>query len=742
MDWIVFSFQQTDYGIDSLVEITHNRRGTEDDDVTNFKFSVQLKSTSSIIQKNGKIAFSKVPIVKINYWCRGNLPTLFVVYDLNKENFFYRWIDLELINELDKTKPGWRTKESTTISIPSKNILNKETFKELADYVINYKRSSSRFIPPDTYFSIKNKATALVDSIIELNSTYPFESVTKLSEEIQDQLEKAIYKVTITGQTKAGKSTFINALLSKHISSVDFLPLTGIPINFLPGKKEYAEVVYQTKANKKNEYGEPTEEFIKKYVSKNENKGNHLGVEMVNVVINNPQLEYGVCLSDVPGIDDLEERIQNYTWSTVDQSNAILYLIDAFPYEGGGQVFNSGILKDLKRLENLRNIDKVFLLFNKVDRIVSNPIEKLKEHIEQIFDEHEIRRIIHSKIFYISGRHSFELRTGIIKNGQDSIKPVENELWSYILSENKIGLHKIQKLIGEINTLKNNYSDLVELVLSKDDRLKELNKEISDARAKFPEIKASLNKTGGNLSQTLWNYIHRRKGIVTGELNAILNERDKIPHIDWIKNYLITNVHSTRNSANDYLTTELLKSKNEVDNWVEESLQKIRGKINSNTNFNVDLSSLNNFTVENLDNGSFALGLLNFGIVALLALEFPPIAFLVGLFSVLGWTSTAQERKQRKVDKVMRQVHKAYETTSNDLYGKYETAINKNINKVYQYGLDRLNIFLSDLNKEVAKLNALPVTTQQREILQGNKKSLESVTKSIKELDTEMKMIF
>lgn len=740
MDWIVFSFREVDYGIDSIVEITQPIIGTNDDVVTNIKFSVQLKSTEKFDIKKDKITFSGVPLEKINYWCRGNLPTLFVVYDLSLEKFYYRWVDMELISELDKNYPKWRSQTSTTINIPIENRLDKTAFADIEDYVINYKRNYKRIIPSGTFFDLKKELSKISNSVAKINKMYPFDSISSQIEIIDSQLDKTMYKVTITGQTKAGKSSLINALLHRYISTEDILPLTGIPINFMAGREEYSEIVFNDGKKLK---GGVDEAFLKKYISKDANKGNKLNVSLVNVVVNNHQLENGVMFSDVPGIDDLEERVQSYTWSTIDQSNAIIYVIDAMPYEGGGQVISYAIVNDLKKLIRTTGIDKVFILFNKVDKIKSNPISKLKKHIIQVLDDHEISKSIHPKLFYISAKQSFQLRTGKIKKGTDELESVEQEFWTYILNENKIGVYKIQKLLAEIDILCSNYSSLSKLALSRSKSFDDLKLMISNAREEdFPFIAKSLLDKQAELSKIIVNYITRRNEQTIKATEKWLQDSQKLPSIEQVKSFLNDQAKITMKTANEYLSKEFFVVKNNIDNWVEESLNKIRGNINDKTKYNVDLSNLNDFVVQDLSDFHVAIGVLNFSLLLVIAIEFPPVALFLGILSLLGWTSTADQRKRKNIDRIMQAVKEHNTNANNKITDKYKELIEKNILNLFKYGEDRLNIFLDDVEKEIIEKDAKPISSKSRAELEKNLKQIYKIKDDIQSLDRRIKLEF
>ena len=80
-------------------------------------------------------------------------------------------------------------------------------------------------------------------------------------------------------------------------------------------------------------------------------------------------MERGVTIFDLPGLDDPNYGIYEFAWQTARMANAILYVIDAAPFENGGYIFWNDFKQHITSFNN--TIDKVFLVFSRVDLLSS-----------------------------------------------------------------------------------------------------------------------------------------------------------------------------------------------------------------------------------------------------------------------------------------------------------------------------------------------------------------------------------
>ena len=735
--WIIFSWAEQDYGIDAIVDITHPIGNTKHDEVTGRKVAVQLKATTKEFKSN-KCSVS-VPTSKIWNWYNSNVPVLFVIHDQTDSNFCYVWIDDELINYFDKKSPKWRTQSNKSISIPKQNCLNSDSLDEIERYVIESRKKDKQHIAPGTYFEIKDEILNINYSLKEIAEKFQFESVNMALANTKQAIEEAIYRVTITGLSKVGKSTFINGLLRlPDISPTDMIPITGVPLIFLPGTKNYVEVLFD---NGKKEIGEVTRDYIKQFVSLSENKRNEKGVKLVTVYLVNSLLEKGVAFFDVPGSDDLNEQVQEFNYNTIDTSNAVIYLIDVGGFQTGGSVFTSYIKKDLEKHSN--NLDKVFLIFNKVDALSPDRRTRLEEYVKETLEEYGMEKIVHSKIFYISAEQSFLSRTNKNQKAEDTIEPIEKELWDFLLNENKVGVYKIFKIENDLFTSINNLESLIDLVLSDIDKKEELEAEIQVVENSLPDMANDLDNEKYNLLLPISQYIQRRNTEVTDMLERELKNipvKESLPGVFWIRNYLKNEMNITISKSNNFFTQRMIVKKNEVDQWVEDNLDIIRSKVNEGSgSYQVDLSNLNNFVVANMDNLEISVGILNTALVLGLSIEFPPVGIVLGILSLLGWISSAENRRNKRINKIMGVVRREYQKASDELNVGYSKGITNNLNSLKNYANDRVNIFITDIKKEIDRMTNSNISVEERNSLKQSKLDISKIKKRLGKVSNKLK---
>jgi len=277
---MAFPWADNDYGIDGQVELISPIKNSESFRPDSKFFLIQLKSTESLKVVGKNISFS-VPVKKVVQWFSANLPVMFVINDLKNKCFYSIWIDDILISTLDKTNSNWVNQGDVTLKIPIENNFAKYTLDTIRDFVLGWKISSRKIIEAGTYFELKDKCKGNLDSYTEISNPFKFESVNSSLITLGNQIEQAIYRIAITGPSRVGKSTLINALLKrKDISPTGFFQTTGVPIQILPDKEDFIRITFRSgKA--------ATEKFsfkvIESYASQAKNEDNKKDVALVAI---------------------------------------------------------------------------------------------------------------------------------------------------------------------------------------------------------------------------------------------------------------------------------------------------------------------------------------------------------------------------------------------------------------------------------------------------------------------------
>lgn len=250
--------------------------------------------------------------------------------------------------------------------------------------------------------------------------SYTIESV----KEIQDNLKKQEFTISVCGQINAGKSSFLNYLLfnDKEVLPADDTPWTAKLTTVSYGEENYAIVTYysveewrflklQTVTNDAGVSTTYYDEFLKEDVNKaaldglqvesfitssnktvegvdlNElreyvAKGGRMTpfVKNVDIKVNN-ELAKGVVFVDTPGINDRNELRSKVTEDWIKKSCAVIYLFYA------GQALSTSDYDFIDQHLSSVPTDKILFALTKTD--VSADYEGAKSYVEKTFKEDE-----------------------------------------------------------------------------------------------------------------------------------------------------------------------------------------------------------------------------------------------------------------------------------------------------------------------------------------------------------------
>ncbi|MCG8748645.1 dynamin family protein [Tenacibaculum finnmarkense] len=240
--------------------------------------------------------------------------------------------------------------------------------------------------------------------------------------EVQDNLKKQEFTISVCGQINAGKSSFLNYLLfnDKDVLPADDTPWTAKLTTIRYGEENYATAIYYNKEEWaslkkqtiKNEDGEETtyyDEFLKKdvneaalegfqvetYITANTKtedgialtdlveyvtKKGHLTpfVKQVDIKVKN-ELVKGVVFVDTPGLNDRNELRSKVTEDWIKKSCAVIYLFYA------GQALSSADYQFID--EHLSSVptEKIIFALTKAD--ISADYEGAKSFVEKTLKE-------------------------------------------------------------------------------------------------------------------------------------------------------------------------------------------------------------------------------------------------------------------------------------------------------------------------------------------------------------------
>lgn len=732
--YMSFGWSIRDYGIDGQVELTRPIKDSDSFRPESKFFLLQLKSIEKLKVIKKHISFS-VPVKKVIQWYSANLAVMFVLNDLPTNAFYFQWIDEKLINHLENTNPSWINQENITIKISIDNIFSNYSLDSIRDYVLNWNVPTRKIIEAGTYFELKDKCNSNLETYREISKPFNFDSVNNSLKALNTQIEQAIYRIAITGPSRVGKSSLINALLrTKDVSPTGIFQTTGVPIQILPGKEDLVKVIYRSGKEVSHKF---SKEIIKSYASQTENEDNKKEVELLAIHLANRQLEQGVSFFDVPGLDDPDENIYNYTWNTVTKSNAILYLIDSSPFENGGYIFKSEYKRQILELGQKR--DKIFLVFTKINALTGNKLKQLQDRVVQDLKKLNLCDKVSEKIYFISAEESIDIRLKK-KKGIDTVQKLEDDIWAYLLKENKIGLVNLNFINREIIGSTNDFEGILNTRLFDNKKRKKLIDAIDKVKEKIPDLSKLYYGREREIRKGISLSLENRKHKLLFDLETYLNSlavNTDLPDRKALHNYLAQGGHKTLQQTNIEYAHQVNLLKELIDNWIEDNLKQVREIIAGNsTQKLVEFSEVEKFETPSVDlSTSFGVGLIT-GIIGFIIN--PPAAIITGLVGFFGnLILSASERRAKRISKIMEGAKKCYNEQFKKIDSAYMDLVKEHSKLIIDYANNKVNFFCTDLQKQMKNLKSKISEEEESEYIKAFSK-IEKLRASINNLDKEI----
>jgi GTPase Era involved in 16S rRNA processing len=712
-DPCIVNWLTRDYGVDCLVTLYSSKKnGSVELDSTHFH--VQLKSTAVIKGKKDEFSFG-VSTSKISDWAKSNVNLLLVINDLSTGHFYGRWIDNDFLSELSRNNSDWITKKTISVKFNQSHLISPVSIDTIRAYLLSKKANQVKILPGQ-YFILRDKVKALLENYEKIQSPFDFNSTRHTLEILNAKLELAIYRIAIAGPSRAGKSTLINALLQKDISPTGIFQTTGVPIQIIPGKKNQITIYLKdgTKINKQF-----SEELITNYASQNQNLNNHKKVKFVSVEIVNTQLEKGVSFFDVPGLDDPDDEILQHTASYVRSFNAVVYVIDVTPHATGGFAIKSEFKKQITELSS--TLDKVFLIFNKVDFLTLEQLNTLKERINFDLKRLGLLDKIDSKIHFTSAKNSFDLR--IKKKGSkegDLLNPFESNLWSYLLDGNKAGVYRLLDITNELYQLQNDFSDLLNTRLINSSTLDKLHEATDEIRNKLPELLSMFKLKQKDIKSKIKFYLGSQKSQLLINLETFLKQvpPDKsLPGDSDLKKFILNEINNIIEQSNETCLHQGNGFKMDVDIWIEGNLRKLREIINSSLESRtIDISPIETMKIPEVDlSSSWGMGLLG-GIIGFVINPYAYGAVIGG--AVIAFVGSlffsAETRRALKIVKVLESTRNKCDIVFSDLITKFDQGIDDILLSVIQYANEKINLYFSDINSQIQAVKTGRLTNEEK----------------------------
>lgn len=383
-----------------------------------FKEVEQLIASGNIdlLISNNEEAYLLLHLLKAELMCKEGKPGLPKLVYLVRKNIGHaigRIIHSDLLKNADaflEFYTAWHYRAIIDMEIQKKNIPPDNPFKwfhEMAAEAINQLRDAAS----DSFHSDVEVLTAissLTGSIqgFAKNRQDQIDHFADLSEAIEsitEGLNQNELRISIGGETSAGKTTFLNTLFNTDMFYVTPEEATGIPTEIRRGDS-IKVTVYDKTGNPVSTFNEDERNFqacdqavqidlIREFIKENTRVSENGVVAWVTVHLPVEDLPEDLILIDTPGFNANEKR-SNIARQVIQNSHACIFVIDA------RNALKSGEMEVLDATRE--EVGKTFFILNKMDLVLGDGeldcdadatgeiIKRVATELEQRFELNEV----------------------------------------------------------------------------------------------------------------------------------------------------------------------------------------------------------------------------------------------------------------------------------------------------------------------------------------------------------------
>ena len=172
---------------------------------------------------------------------------------------------------------------------------------------------------------------------------------------LQEKLEDQSITVSVIGQFKRGKSCLVNALLGEELLPTGIVPITSAATKIRYGEPSCSVRFFNGVVKQVNEAE------LSHYINEQENPGNLLGVDCVDMTTLSDFLKDGLTFVDTPGIGSYHKNNTDAAYAFIKESDAVIFMLSV---DSPINEIEIDILRNTKEYAA-----KFFFAVNKIDTI-------------------------------------------------------------------------------------------------------------------------------------------------------------------------------------------------------------------------------------------------------------------------------------------------------------------------------------------------------------------------------------
>lgn len=705
--WAFQQWNENDVGIDAIVEVRHPEAGGSVTP-TGKRFNLQLKGTEG----DGPPFGIDIKVKTLRYWQAQTEPVLLLVAQTNAKVLYARWIDELLARELAAQSPTWFAQATFRIKLGTEHELVPIRRAAIASHVMNFVRRPATVLQHGQYRELHDRSCALADEILALAVKLQLPSVASRLSDLRRELQEATFRLGVTGPTRAGKSTFINALFRR---GDELLPTgddrtTAVPLIVGPGTVE--ELIVR-KMDGKSEHRPATREVLTAIADQQADPSAHETVKAVEVRLTDEALQVGLEVVDAPGLHDPSDAIRGVTAAILTTAHAFVYLIDVSSAADGGFSVTEQHTKDLKGL--LAQKKHVFLVLNKADKLDTDRIDRVRTMVLRDLARFGCEQLATpDRIIFVSAKEALAW----VRSSRESVSPLadfEHRLWSHLLQENEAGVHRLMRA-------------LIQLAQGVADFQSQLGFAAASA-AEAVQLQRSLRAAEPLVAATI-TVLEERKHVLLNDTSVQIRQAAEatITAVStWVRSTPLSQSLSANDIRNQTASTfasrlqlvtkqargRLVGVSVFVDEKIEEVLSQVRlggvshPAIDSLCSVAIPAPDLSQLVAQQF----FAGGLLGFVLGSILSGP-------AGWFSLFGALilGNFDFAKRDKREKALAEVAKSVRQDAARLVSEFDRSVGPFFVELRQRIHDRLEVFFQTANRQLANLGVAASPDRERDL--------------------------
>ncbi|WP_303868375.1 dynamin family protein [Acetobacterium wieringae] len=251
--------------------------------------------------------------------------------------------------------------------------------------------------------SKKNMMTTIDTVTALLQRTGVSEEDIRKIENLKTKIANRELVISVIGQFKRGKTSFINGVLEAAVLPVGIIPVTSVATRIQYGN-ELAVVHF-----KSGESQTVALEQLVGYIAEQQNPNNQKGVSFVNLFLPDDFLKDGITLVDTPGVGSIHQNNTDEAYAIMKDSDAIIFMLSV-----------DSPINEIERefLVEARNYTaKFYFAINKIDTISEDDLEIYLAYCHEILCE--IMAVDTIELFAISAKTNAGMDTLFAKIAAD-----------------------------------------------------------------------------------------------------------------------------------------------------------------------------------------------------------------------------------------------------------------------------------------------------------------------------------